>query len=113
MDTSFKKEDLPSLTNVGQPVFKSGSVAVSSNVSGIVKHLYQCKTVKDVCYSNVSKQNVCNVSNISKLVEPLTVSKPVCLTIASKSNISNVSIVSQHIKPLAVSKSMSSCNIRS
>ena len=117
---SFKEDDFPPLTNVCRPVSKSGncsnhvtarSTVVSSNVSGHVKRLYQCKHVKAVCSSNVSKQNYCNVSSVSKLVKPLTVSKPVCLTIVSKSNIFNASIVSQHVKPLNVSKSMSSCNV--
>ena len=73
--------------------------------------MYQCKHVKAVCSSNVSKQNDCNVSSVSNFVKPLTVSKSVCSTIVSKSNIYNVSIVSQHIKPLSVSKSMRSCNV--
>ena len=81
-------------------------------LSGHVKRLYQCRPVKAVCSSNVSKQNDCIVSSVSKLVKPLTVGKPVCSTILSKSNICNASVVSQHIKPLNVSKSMSSCNIR-
>ena len=116
----FKEDDFPPLTNVCQPVSKSGnfsnhvtarSIVVSSNVSGHVKHLYQCKHVKAVCSSSVSKQNDCNVSSVSKLVKPLTVSKPVCSTIVSKINIYNASIVSQHVKPLSVSKSMSSRNV--
>ena len=118
---SFKEDDFPPLTNVCRPVCKSGncsnhvtarSIVVSFNVSGHVKRLYQCKHVKAVCSSNVSKQNDCNVSNVNKLIRPLTVSKPVCSTIVSKSNICNASIVSQHVKPLNVSKSMSSCNVR-
>ena len=118
---SFKEDDFPPLTNVCQPVSKSGncsnhvtatSIVVSSNVSGHVKCLYQCKPVRTVCSSNVSKQNDCNVSSVSKLVKPLTVSKPNCSTIVSKRNICNAGIVSQHIKPLNVSKSMSSCNVR-
>ena len=118
---SFKEDDFPSLTNVCRLVSKSGncsnhvtarSIVVSSNVSGHVKRLYQCKPVKAVCSSNVSKQNDCNVSSVSKLVKPLTVSKSVCSTIVSESNICNANIVSQHVKPLNVSKSMSSCNVR-
>ena len=118
---SFKEDDFPPLTNVCRSVSKSGnfsnhvtarSIVVSSNVSGHVKRLYQCKPVKAVCSSNVSKQNDCIVSSVSKLVKPLNVSKPVCSTIISKSNICNASIVSQHVKPLNVSKSMSSCNVR-
>ena len=114
---SFKEDDFPPLTNVFQPVSKSGncnnhviarSIVVSSNVSGHVKCFYQCKPV---CSSNVNKQNTCNISSFSKLVKPLTVSKPVSSTIISKSNIFNASIVSQHINPLYVSKSMSSCNV--
>ena len=108
------------MTNVCRPVSKSGncsnhvnsrSIVVSSNVSGHVKRLYQCKPVKAVCSSNFNKQNDCDVSSVSKLVKPLTVSKSVCSTIVSKSNICNASIVSQHVKPLNVSKSMSSCNV--
>ena len=119
---SFKEDDFPPLTNGCRPASKSGncsnhvtarSIVFWSNVSGHVKRLYQCKPVKAVCSSNVSKQNACNVSSVSKLVKPLTVSKPVCSTIESKSNICNASIVSQHVKPLNVSKSMSSCNVRS
>ena len=105
----------PSLTNVFLPVSKSvtaRSIVVSSNVSGHVKRFYQCKPVKAVCSSNVSKQNACNVSSVSKLVKPSTVSKPVCSTIVSKSNTWNASIVSQHVNPLYVSKSISSCNVR-
>ena len=113
--------NFPPLTNVFRPVSKSENcsnhvtarrIVVSSNVSGHVKRFYQCKPVKAVCFSNVSKQNACNVSSVSKLVKPLTVSKPVCLTIVSKSNICNASIISHHVKPLYVSKSMSSCNVR-
>ena len=109
------------MTNVCRPVSKSGncsnhvtvrSIVVSSNVSGHVERLYQCKPVKVVCSRNVNKQNDCIVSGVSNLVKRLTVSKPVCSTIVSKSNICNASIVSQHIKPLKVSKSMSSCNVR-
>ena len=109
------------MTNVGRPVSKSGNcsnhviarcIVILSNVRGNVKRLYQCKPVKGVCSSNVSKQNACNVSSVSKLAELLTVSNPVCPTIVSKTNISNASIVSQHIKPLNVSKSMRSCNER-
>ena len=104
-----------------RPVSKSGncsnhvttrSIAVSSNCR-IAKFLDQCKHVKAVGSSNVSKQNASNVSSVSKLVEQLTVSKPVCSTIANKNNICNVSIVSQRVKPLNVSKFMSSCNVRS
>ena len=120
---SFKEDDFPPLTNVCRPVSKSGncsihvtarSIVVSSNVSGHVKRLYQCKPVKAACSSNVSKQNDCILSSVSKLVKPLTFSKPVCSTIVSKSNICNASqhVVSQHVKPLNVSKSMSSCNVR-
>ena len=114
---SFKEDNFPPLTNVCRPVSKSGncsnhvtarSIVVSPNVSGHVKRLYQCKPVKAVCSSNVSKQNNCNVSSVSKLVKPLTVGKLVCSTIVSKSNICSASIVSQHVKPLNVSKSMSS-----
>ena len=108
---SFNEDDFPPLTNVGRPVSKFGncsnhviarSIVVSSNISGTVKCLYQCKSVKTVCSSNASKQNVCNVSSVSKPVEPLTAIKPVCSTIVSKSNISNVSTVSQHVKPLVM-----------
>ena len=74
--------------------------------------MYQCKPVRAVCPSNVSKQNDCNVSSVSKLIKPFTVSKPVCSTIVNKSNNCNASIVSQHVKPLNVSKSVSSCNVR-
>ena len=118
---SFKEDDFPPFTNVCRPVSKSGncrdhvtarSIVVWSNVSGHVKRLYQCKPVKAVCSSNVSKQNACNVISVSKLAKPLTVSKPVCSTIVSRSNICNASIVSQNVKPLNVSKSMSSCNLR-
>ena len=118
---SSKEDDFPPFTNVCRPVSKSRncsndnttrSIAVLSNVSGHVKRLYQCKPVKAVCFSNVSKQNDCNVSSVSKLVKPLTVSKPVCSTIVSKSNICNASIVRQHVKPLNVSKFMNSCNVR-
>ena len=77
---------------------------VSSNVSGHVNRFYQCKHVKAVCSSNVSKQNACNVSSVSKLVKPLTV---------IKSNICNASIFSQNVKPLHVRKSTSSCYVRS
>ena len=109
------------MTNVCRPVSKSGncsshvtarSIVVSSNGSGHVECLYQCKPVRAVCSSNVSKQNDCNVSSVSKLVKPFTVSKPVCSTIVNKSNNCNASIVSQHVKPLNVSKSVSSCNVR-
>ena len=115
---SFKEDDFPPVTNACRPVSKSGnysnhvttrSVVISSNISGHVKRLYQCKLVKAVCSSNISKQNAFSVST---LVEPLTVSKPVCSTIVSKSNICNASIVSQHVKPLNVTKSMGSCNVR-
>ena len=108
---SFKEDDFPPLTIICRPVSKSGiysnhvtarSIIVLSNVSGHVKHLYQCKAFKTVCSSNVSKQN--------KLVKPLTVSKWVCSTIVRKSSICNKSIVIQHTKPLNVNKSMSSCN---
>ena len=77
---SFKEEDFPPLINVRRPVSKSGncsnhvtarSIAVSSNCR-IVKCLDQCKPVKAVCSSNVSKQNACHVSSVSKLVEQLT-----------------------------------------
>ena len=73
---SFKEDDFPPLTSICRPVSKSGiysnhvtarSIIVLSNVSGHVKHLYQCKAFKTVGSSNVSKQN--------KLVKPLTVSK--------------------------------------
>ena len=55
---SFKEDDFPPFTTVGRPVSKSGncsnhvtarSIVVSSNVSGNVKRLYQCKPVKVVC----------------------------------------------------------------
>ena len=58
---SFKEDDFPPLNNVCRPVSKSGncsnhviarSIAVSSNVSGHVKRLYQCKDVKAVCSVN-------------------------------------------------------------
>ena len=48
---SFKEDDFLPLTNVGRPVSKSGncsnlvtarSIVVASNVSEIVKRLYQC-----------------------------------------------------------------------
>ena len=77
---SFKEEDFPPLINVRRPVSKSGncsnhvtarSIAASSNCR-IVKCLDQCKPVKAVCSSNVSKQNACNVSSVSKLAEQLT-----------------------------------------
>ena len=64
---SFKKDDFAPLTNVCRPVSKSGncsnhvtarSIVVSSNVSGHVKGLYQCKPVKVVCSSNVSTEAV-------------------------------------------------------
>ena len=97
--------------NLETVVTMSLLIIVLSNVSGHVKGLYQCKPVKAVCSSNVSKQNDCNVSSVSKPVKPLTVSKPVCSTTVSKSNICNASIVSQHAKPLNVRKSMSSCNV--
>ena len=71
--------------------------------------MYQCKPVKTVSSSNVSKQNARDISSVSKLVKPLTVSKPVCSTFASKGNICNTS---HHVKPLNVSKSMNSCNVR-
>ena len=77
----------------------SRSALVSSNVSGHVKRLHQCRSVKAACSCNASKQNVCIVSSVSKLVKPLTVSKPVCSTIVSKSNICNAIIFSQHVKP--------------
>ena len=85
----------PSLTNVFLPVSKSvtaRSIVVSSNVSGHVKRFYQCKPVKAVCSSNVSKQNACNVSSVSKLVKQLTVSKPVCSTVLSKSKVLSVNM---------------------
>ena len=75
---SFKDDDFRPLTNVCRPVPRSGncsnhvtarSIVVYSNVSGNVKRFYQCKPIKAVCSSNVSKQNACNVSNISKLVK--------------------------------------------
>ena len=87
---SFKEDDVHPWTNVCRPVSKSGncsnhvtarSIVVLSNVRGGVKRFYQCKPVKAVCSSNVSKQNVWNVTSVSKLVKPLTVSKPVCSTI--------------------------------
>ena len=65
-----------------------------SNISGQVKLLYQCKPVKAVYSSNVSKRNACNVSGVNKLLKLLAVSKPVCSTITSKCNICNASIVS-------------------
>ena len=116
------------MANVCQPVSKSGNCSnhdtarsrFLSNVSGPVKILYQCKTVKAVCSSNVSKQNASNVSCVSKLVNPLTVhkrvnpltaNKTVCSTIVSKSNTCDAIIVSQHVKLLNIIKSMSSCNI--
>ena len=108
------------MNTVDRPVSKSGnssnhvtakSIAVSSNVSEIVKRLYQCKPGEAVCSSNVSKPNACNVSSVSKLVEPLTFNKPVCSTFVRNSNISNVINVSQHVKPLNVNKYMSSCNV--
>ena len=101
---SFNEDDFPPLTNVtncSNHVI-ARSIVVSSNISGTVKRLYQCKSVKTVCSSNASKQNVCNVSSVSKPVEPLTAIKPVCSTIVSKSNISNMSTVSQHVKPLVM-----------
>ena len=90
---SFKEDDFPQLTNVCQPVSKSGncsdhatarSIVVSSNISGHIKRLYQCKLVKVVCSSNIRKRNACNVSSVRKLVKPLTVSKPVCSTFVIK-----------------------------
>ena len=83
----------------------------SSNVSANVKRFYQCKPVKAVCFSNLSKQNACDVCSVSKLDKPLTISKP-CLTFVSNSNICNASIVRQTVKPLNVSKSMISYNVR-
>ena len=87
---SFEDDDCPPLTmfvdlslNLETLVTMS-LLEASSNVSGIVERLYQCKPVIVVCSSNVSKQNVCNVSGVSKLVKPLSVSKPVCSTIVSK-----------------------------
>ena len=77
----FKKDDLTPLANVDQLVSKSGNcnnhvtnrgTAASSNVCETEKRLYQCKPVKAVCSSNVSKQNVCNVRSVSKFVKPLT-----------------------------------------
>ena len=109
------------MTNVCRPVSKSGncsnhatarSIVVSSNVSGHAKRLYQCRPVKVVCSSNVSKQNASNVSSVTKLVKLLTVSKTVCSTIVRKSNICNASLVSQQVKPSNVSKFMSSCDVR-
>ena len=109
------------MTNVCRPVSKSVNcsnpitarcILLSSNVSGHVKRLYQCKPVKAACSRNVSKQKVYNVSSASKLVKPLTASKPVHSTIASKANICNESVVNQRVKPLNVSKSMNSCNVR-
>ena len=117
---SFKENDFLPLTNVGRPVSKSGnssnhvtarSIVVLTNVREILKRLYQCKPVKAVFSSNVSKPNACNVSSVSKLVEPLTFNKPVCSTFVRNSNISNVINVSQHVKPLNVNKYTSSCNV--
>ena len=90
---SFKEDEFSPLTNVCRPVSKFGncsnhvaarSIVVSSIVTGHVRRLYECKPVKAVCSSNISKQNTCNVSSVSKLVKPLTVSKPVCSIIVSK-----------------------------
>ena len=64
---SFKEDHFPPLTNVCQPVSKSGncgnhvaarSIFVLSNVSRYVKRLYQCKPVKDTmrayfCYRHM------------------------------------------------------------
>ena len=71
------------------------STLVLSNVSGTVKRWYQCRLVKAVCSSNISKEITSNVSSVSKLVKTLTVSKPVCSTIVSKGDICNASIASQ------------------
>ena len=74
------------MSNVCRPISKSindsnyitaRSILVSSNVSGLVKLMYQCKLVMAAYSSNVSKQNACSVSSVSKLVKSLTVSKPV------------------------------------
>ena len=83
---SFKEDDFPPLNNVCRAVSKSLNcsdhvtsrrILVSSKVSGHVKRLHQCKPIKAVCSSNVSKQNACNVRSVRKLTKPSTVSKPV------------------------------------
>ena len=108
------------MSNVRQPLSKyvnnskhatTRSTLNFSNVSRLVKRLYQSRPVKVVCSSNLSKRNASNVSRVNKIVKPLTVSEPVCLTIVSKDNICNPSIISLNIKVLNVSKSKSSCNV--
>ena len=60
------------------------SILVLSNGSGTVKRSYQCRLVKAVCSSNISKEITSTVSSVSKLVKTLTASKPVCSTIVSE-----------------------------
>ena len=43
---------------------------------------------------------------------PILYATPVCFTIVSKGNLCNASIVSQHFKPLNGSKSVNFCNVR-
>ena len=113
---SFKEDDFPPFTNVCRPVSKSGScsnhvtarsIVVSSNVSGHVKRMYQCKPVKAV----VRKSNVCNSSIVSQQVKPLNVSKSMSSCNVRSRNIHMVNSVSYHTKPLSDGKSDCSRNV--
>ena len=55
----FFKEETISVNDSNHVTARS--ILVLSNVSGTVKRLYQCRLVKVVCSSNVSKQSACIV----------------------------------------------------